>query len=212
MTLNEAKEKVKLLRKQLSEVNEAHDRLAEEKGEIEDELEHIQETNAFDLEQKEKKIMELKREKSKLENEKCLRQQTVQNLESQIQMKESQIQVFYPFDFSLFCNIQIMFAWNWNVIFQDGEFSEKSRGATSDDIAAKHPNEGRDGGEPKTGNGNGEIAKYYAHRAMSRSIPTNRDCKWSDSTTTHRTKCKPTRNPRFKAVGQRDFTQKPITE
>ena len=33
MTLNEAKEKVKLLRKQLSEVNEAHDRLAEEKEE-----------------------------------------------------------------------------------------------------------------------------------------------------------------------------------
>jgi len=93
MTLNEAKEKVKLYRKQLSEVNEAHDRLAEEKAEIEDELNNIQERNAFDLEQKDKKINELQRDKMRIQNESSLNQQKVQNLESQIQFKDSQIQM-----------------------------------------------------------------------------------------------------------------------
>jgi len=82
-----------LLRTQLSEVNEAHDRLAEEKAEIEDELDNIQERNAFDLEQREKRINDLQRDKMRMENESSLQQQKVQNLEAQIQFKDSQIQM-----------------------------------------------------------------------------------------------------------------------
>jgi len=93
MTLNEAKEKVKLYRKQLSEVNEAHDRLAEEKAEVDDEMETIRERNAFDLEQRDKKINALQRENMRIENESNLTLQKVQNLEAQIQFKESQIQM-----------------------------------------------------------------------------------------------------------------------
>jgi len=87
------KEKLKLLRTQLSEVNEAHDRLAEEKEELQDELDHIQERNAFDLEQKDKRINDLQRDQMRMENEGSLQKQKVQNLETQIQFKDSQIQM-----------------------------------------------------------------------------------------------------------------------
>merc|ERR1712113_37251 len=68
MSWNETKEKLKSLRKQLSEVNEAHDRVYQEKMDLEDELNDIQEKNSFDIEVKDKKIKDLQREKNKFEN------------------------------------------------------------------------------------------------------------------------------------------------
>eukprot|EP00484_Ammonia_sp_Unknown_P001532 CAMPEP_0197021846 /NCGR_PEP_ID=MMETSP1384-20130603/2733_1 /TAXON_ID=29189 /ORGANISM="Ammonia sp." /LENGTH=864 /DNA_ID=CAMNT_0042449759 /DNA_START=40 /DNA_END=2634 /DNA_ORIENTATION=- len=93
MTLNEAKEKCKALRQQLNEVNEAHDRLLGEKEDLEDELSDIQQRHQFDVEQKEVKINQLQRDKMKFENENNLNLQKIQNLQTQIEYKDSQIQM-----------------------------------------------------------------------------------------------------------------------
>merc|ERR1711933_578196 len=84
MSWNETKEKLKSLRKQLSEVNEAHDRLYEEKRDLEDELNDIQERNSFDIEIKDKKIKNLQREKIKFENQNKLNQEKINKLQNEI--------------------------------------------------------------------------------------------------------------------------------
>eukprot|EP01083_Nonionella_stella_P005480 15838_1 len=93
LNFQEMKDKLKALRKEISEVNEVNDRLNEQIQDLEDELGDINQRHSFEAEQKDNRIQELTQNLQQTQSENNEKTQNLFKQKSQIQMKQNEVEM-----------------------------------------------------------------------------------------------------------------------